>query len=140
VVVKDVVGAIDIENAVAPTAGIPPAGAWCRHLKVGGRAAAQAPAQRSAYTLGGLPPFLRLKRQAHLNVEPLVVGDSLFQRIMVSMIVNPEKVYGVNADAAKAFESYLLAPATQAWVRAFRYPDFDQQAWWPAGRHNNARE
>lgn len=67
-------------------------------------------------------------------------ADSLFQRIMVSIVVNSEKIHGVNADAAKAFEAFLLAPATQARVRAFRFPDFNQQAWWPAGRHNNARE
>jgi ABC-type tungstate transport system permease subunit len=59
---------------------------------------------------------------------------------MVSIVVNPEKVRGANADAAKAFESYLLAPPTQARIRAFRYPDLDQQAWWPAGRNNNAKE
>jgi ABC-type tungstate transport system permease subunit len=59
---------------------------------------------------------------------------------MVSIIVNPKKVAGVNADGAKAFQEFLLAPATQARIRAFRYPDFDQQSWWPAGRHNNAQE
>ena len=75
-----------------------------------------------------------------MNLVPLVVGDPIFQRIMVSIRVNPEKVPGVNADGAKAFEEFLLAPATQARIRAFRYPDFDQQAWWPAGRHNNAQE
>ena len=75
-----------------------------------------------------------------MNLEPLVVGDPLFQRIMVSIVVDSKKVPGVNADGARAFERYLLAPATQAQVRTFRYPDFDQQAWWPAGRHNNARE
>ena len=88
----------------------------------------------------GLPPFLRLKRQTSLDLEPLVVGDSVFQRIMVSMVVNPKKVSRVNVDGANAFQNYLIAPATQAQIRAFRYPDFDQQAWWPAGRHNNARE
>jgi ABC-type tungstate transport system permease subunit len=59
---------------------------------------------------------------------------------MVSIIVNPKKVAGVNSDGAKAFQEFLLVPATQARIRAFRCPDFDQQAWWPAGRHNNAQE
>jgi len=56
------------------------------------------------------------------------------------MVVNPTKVRGVYVDGANAFQNYMIAPATQAQIRAFRYPDFDQQAWWPAGRHNNARE
>ncbi len=139
-VVDDLAGAKYIENILWSNAGISPGGEWYMDLKVPGPGAVQAAAQRGAYTLFGLPPFLRLKRQERFNLEPLVVGDSLFQRIMVSIVVDPKKVAGVNADAAKAFQTYLLAPATQARVRAFRYPDFDQQSWWPSGRHNNARE
>jgi tungstate transport system substrate-binding protein len=139
-VVNDSAGGKYIENILWSDAGIEPKGQWYVDLKVEGRAAAQAADQRAAYVLWGLPPFLRLKRQAHLDLEPLVVGDPLFQRIMVSIVVNPEKVHGTNADGARAFESYLLAPTTQARIRAFRYPDLDQQAWWPSGRNNNARE
>ena len=90
--------------------------------------------------LWGLPPFLRLKRQGPLDLEPLVSQDSIFQRIMVAIVVNAKKVPGVNVDGAEAFQNFLIAPATQARVRAFRYPDFAQQAWWPAGRHNSASE
>lgn len=139
-IVNDSTGGKYIENILWSDAGIEPTGPWYVDLKVEGPAAAQTANKRAAYVLWGLPPFLRLKRQAHLDLEPLVVGDPLFQRIMVLIVVNPEKVHGVNADAAKAFESYLLAPPTQARIRAFRYPDLDQQAWWPAGRNNNARE
>jgi ABC-type tungstate transport system permease subunit len=64
----------------------------------------------------------------------------MFQRIMVAIVVNPKTVPGVNAEGAGAFQNFLIEPATQARIRAFRYPDFDQQAWWPAGRHNLARE
>jgi ABC-type tungstate transport system permease subunit len=95
--------------------------------------------QRSIRDLG-LPPFLRLKRQGPIDLEPLVVQDPIFQRIMVSVVVNPNKVKGVNAEGATAFQEFLIAPPTQARIRAFRYPDFDQQAWWPAGRHNSAHE
>jgi ABC-type tungstate transport system permease subunit len=90
--------------------------------------------------LWGLPPFLRLKRKGSLELEPLVVQDSIFQRIMGAIVVNPKKVSGVNASGSEAFQSFLIAPATQARICAFRYPDFDQQTWLPAGRHNAARE
>jgi ABC-type tungstate transport system permease subunit len=90
--------------------------------------------------LWGLPPFLRLKRQTPIALEPLATADPIFQRIMVSIVVNPKKTAGVNAEGAKAFQSFLIAPATQARIRAFRYPDFDRQPWWPAGRHNSARD
>jgi tungstate transport system substrate-binding protein len=139
-VVNDSAGGKYIENILWSDAGIEPRGSWYVDLKVEGRAAAQAADKRGAYILWGLPPFLRLKRQAHLDLEPLVVGDPLFQRIMVSIVVNAEKIRGANADGAKAFEAYLLAPTTQARIRAFRYPELDRQAWWPAGRNNNAQE
>ncbi len=113
---------------------------WYLDLKSQGPQAVRDPAQRGAYVIWGLPPFLRLKRQTSLALEPLVVGDSVFQRIMVAIVVNPRKVAGVNVDGANAFQNYLIAPATQARIRAFRYPDFAQQAWWPAGRHNSAHE
>ena len=99
-----------------------------------------AASKAGAYVIWGLPPFLRMKRQQTVNLEPLVVRDPLLQRIMVSVVVNPAKVAGASAKAAKSFEEFLLAPATQAWIAAFRYPEFDQQVWWPAGRHNSARD
>ena len=72
--------------------------------------------------------------------QPLVVHDAIFQRIMVAMVVNGKRVPGVNVDGAEAFQKFLVAPATQVRVSVFRYPDFAQQAWWPAGRNNGARD
>lgn len=109
--------------------------------KLEGPQAALAAARLRGYVLWGLPPFLRFKRQGELKeLEPLVTAAPLFQRMMVSVVVNPAEVPAVNADAAKAFERFLLTPKTQAWVEAFRYPDFPHQAWWSAGRHNSARD
>src|SRR5262245_17284372 len=98
-VVNDSAGGKYIENILWSDAGIAPSGSWYVDAKVEGRAAAQTADQRAAYVLWGLPPFLRLQQQAHLNLEPLVVGDPLFQRIMVLIVVNPEKIRGANADA-----------------------------------------
>jgi ABC-type tungstate transport system permease subunit len=95
---------------------------------------------KGAYTLWGLPPFLRLKRQGPIDLEPLVFQDPIFQRIMVSIVVNPKEVPGVHEESASAFQKFLIAPATQSRIRAFRYADFGSQAWWPAGRHNMAKE
>jgi tungstate transport system substrate-binding protein len=139
-VVNNGEGAKYLEEILWTSAGIHEKGSWHLDLKSKGRKAAQDAAQKGAYVLWGLPPFLRLKRQDPIDLTPLVVGDSILQRIMVSIIVNPKKIAGINVDAAKAFQEFLIAPATQARIRAFRYPDFDQQAWWPAGRHNNASE
>jgi tungstate transport system substrate-binding protein len=133
-------GAKYLEEILWTSAGKSPKGDWYLDMHLHGREAVSAAAEKGAYVLWGLPPFLRLKRQAPLALEPLVTGDPIFQRMMVSIVVNPKKTAGVNFEGANSFQRYLLAPATQARIRAFRYPDFDKQAWWPSGRHNNAQE
>jgi len=93
-------------------------------------------AQQGGYVLWGLTPFLRTQKQNRLELQPLVLNDPLLQRIMVTVAVDPDKVSGVNVTGAEAFQQYLLDPATQARIRAFRLPGIDQQIWWPAGRNN----
>ena len=88
------------------------------------------------YVFWGLTPFLRTQRQNKVDLQPLVLNDPLLQRIMVTVAVTPGRVSGVNVEGAMAFEQYLLAPATQARIRAFRLPGIDRQIWWPAGRNN----
>jgi tungstate transport system substrate-binding protein len=138
--VNNSAGAKYLEEILWTSADVHEKGSWHLDLKSEGQKVARDAAEKHAYVLWGLPPFLRLKRQGPIDLVPLVIGDPIFQRMMVSIIVNAKKVEGVNADGAKAFQDFLIAPATQARIRAFRYPDFDQQAWWPAGRHNNAHD
>lgn len=137
-IVNNSAGARYLEDIAA--AGLARTGTWYIDSKLENRTAVDAASKAGAYVIWGLPPFLRMKRQQTVNLEPLVVRDPLLQRIMVSVVVNPAKVAGASAKAAKSFEEFLLAPATQAWIAAFRYPEFDQQVWWPAGRHNSARD
>lgn len=139
-VVNNRTGARYLEDIIASGIERPDKSAWYLDTNLDNAAAVQAAAQTGGYVLWGVPPFLRLKRQQSLNLEPLVVADPLLQRMMVSVVVNASKVEGVNAAAAKTFQDYLLAPKTQAWIAAFRYPDLNQQVWWPAGRHNSARD
>jgi tungstate transport system substrate-binding protein len=139
-VVNTGAGASYVEGILWTSAGDPPRGDWYLNLKSEGRDAVRAADQKGAYVLFGIAPFLRLKREGALKLEPLVTADSLLQRIMVSVVVNPAKVAGANVDGAKALERFLLSPPVQARIRAFRYPDFDQQVWWPAGRHNSSAD
>jgi tungstate transport system substrate-binding protein len=138
--VNDNAGAKYLEEIFWTSAGHPAKGDWYTDPNMEGPAAVTAASQKGAYVLWGIAPFLRLKQSSKLELEPMVIGDPLFQRIMVAIVVNPEKVQGVNLEGAQAFEKYLISPATQARIRAFRYPGIDQQVWWPAGRHNNRRE
>lgn len=129
-----------VEDILWAKTGAPAKGDWYLNRQTQGPQAARDAAKEGAYTLWGVPPFLRLKRQSPMDLEPLVTADPLFPRIMVAIVVNPKKVSGVNDRGAEAFQTFLLAPSTQARIAAFRYPELNQQVWWPAGRHNSARE
>lgn len=133
-------GARYLEDILWTSAGVTKKESWYLDLKTEGPKAVSDAERNGAYVLWGLPPYLRLKQKGSLDLEPLVVQDPIFQRIMVAVVVNPKKVPGVNGEGAKAFQDFLIAPATQAKIRVFRYPGFDQQTWWPAGRHNSAHE
>ena len=139
-VVNNSAGNRYVEDILWTRAGNPTKGDWYLNRNSQGPQAARDAAKEGAYTLWGVPPFLRLKRQSPLNLEPLVTADSIFQRITVAIVVSPQKVSGVNDAGAEAFQNFLLAPSTQARISTFRYPELEQQVWWPAGRHNNAQE
>lgn len=91
------------------------------------------------YVIYGTFPFLRYKEAAKLPMDVMVVGDPILQRIMVSVLIKPDKISGVNYKAAKAFQKFLLSPQAQAMVRAYRVEGSDAQLWWPAARHNNPK-
>jgi tungstate transport system substrate-binding protein len=93
-------------------------------------------AEKGAYSLWGLTPFLRANHESPFKLEPLVVADPLLQRLLVSIIVKPSQVAAVNAEGATALQMFLLSPATQARIRDVRYPGAEHVQWVPAGRHN----
>jgi tungstate transport system substrate-binding protein len=119
-------------------AGRPDRGGWFldeRHRKDGAIERASA---MGAYSFWGLTPFLRLSGQAPLELEPLVLADPLLQRLMVAVVVKPGKVPGVNAEGARALQTHLLSPSTQAQIRGIRYPGDKRVCWVPAGRNNRS--
>jgi tungstate transport system substrate-binding protein len=135
-IVNDSEGIKYLSEILWNNAGRPEKGKWYRDQGVQHQAAVTAAAEQGGYVLWGLTPFLTFQQQNPIELQPLVLNDPLLQRIMVSVGVDPDKVPGVNVTGAKAFQQYLLDPATQARIRAFRLPGIDQQIWWPAGRNN----
>lgn len=117
-------------------AGRPDWTGWYIDLGLSDQAAVLAASERGAYMLWGVDPFIRFIAKHPLREEMLCVGDPIFQRTMASVVVNPETVKGVNVEGARALEQYLLSPATQARIRAFRYEGYDSPFWWPAGLQN----
>jgi ABC-type tungstate transport system permease subunit len=65
------------------------------------------------------------------RLVPLVVTDPLLQRAMVSIVVDPRQVVGVNAPGAHALQAYLTEPDVQAQILAFREPGFRSPTFWP---------
>ena len=115
---------------------------WCLDKGLRNRAATkdaiEAAVKEKAYTLWGLVPFLKyVEANPQCGMKALVTDDPMLQRLMVTVVVNPDRVKGVNATGALALERFLIAPETQARIRAFRMAGFDGQVWWPAGRDNS---
>ena len=122
-------------------AGSPAKSGWQVDLQLRDQTAIETAATRGAYSLWGLVPFLRLQQQRQqqqrpLGMQALVTDEVLFQRIMVSIVVNPSRVTGIDEQGARGFERFLLDPSTQALIRSFRHDGLTRQTWWPAGRNN----
>jgi tungstate transport system substrate-binding protein len=127
------------------TAGSPAKSRWQIDLQLRDQTAIERAAERGAYTLWGVVPFVRFleerRRQGRpVAMEALVLRDPLLQRVMVSIVVNPARIQGVDEGGAIAFERYLIDPSTQARIRQFRHHGLTEQTWWPAGRHNAGTE
>jgi tungstate transport system substrate-binding protein len=123
-------------------AGKPDRADWYRDKGLRNQAttkdAIEAAVKEKGYTLWGLVPYLKYQEEhPACGMKALVTDDPLFQRLMVTVVVQPEKIKGVNVEGAKALERFLIAPQTQARIRAFRVPGFDGPVWWPAGRNNS---
>ncbi|MBI4445496.1 MAG: hypothetical protein HY645_06245 [Acidobacteria bacterium] len=117
-------------------AGQPDQAGWYTDSGLKEQQVIQAAEKSEAYVLWGIIPFLKFKETSTSKLEALVLEDPLLQRMMMTVIVNPEKVPGVNVAGAFALQKYLTLPSTQAQIRAFRYPGVSQQLFWPAARDN----
>ncbi len=100
--------------------------------------AIEAAVKEKGYTLWGLVPFLKyVEANPECGMKALVTDDPLLQRLMVTVVVQPDRIKGVNVAGARALERFLIAPETQARIRAFRVPGFEGPVWWPSGRNNS---
>lgn len=135
-VVNDTHGIRFLSDIIWRAAGEPTKGSWYIDKGVSKGDAIAFAAEQGGYVLWGLTPFLQNQKTARLPLEPLVTTDALLQRIMVSVVVNPERVSGVNTAGARKFQEYLLTPAVQAKILRTHYSGTKQAVWAPAGRHN----
>jgi tungstate transport system substrate-binding protein len=109
------------ERALWAEAGTDPSGAsggWYRELGQGMGATLNAAAAMDAYTLTDRATWLSFANKGNLRI--LVEGDpALFNQYGV-ILVNPERYPHVNAADGQAFIDWLLSPAGQGAIAAFR--------------------
>ncbi len=117
-------------------AGRPDPAGWYSDTGSRDQPAIQAAERSESYIVWGIIPFLKFKEATNSRLEPFVLEDPILQRMMMTVIPNPEKIAGVNLAGAIALQKYLTSVPTQARIRAFRYPGISQPLFWPSARDN----
>lgn len=126
-----------LTQIIAAAAAVNLDGTWVVDTGIKKVRAASVAAEMGGYFLWGVTPFLRFAGEHHeRRLAPLVTEDPILQRGMVSVVINPERVPGVDAETASILQAFLLTPDVQAQIRAFRVPEYEGQLWWPRGREN----
>jgi tungstate transport system substrate-binding protein len=134
---NDIPGVDYLTEIALESAGQPDRQGWFIDSGAVKAAAVLLAEEKKGYVIWGALPFLRFDAErASSELEILVAEDPSLQRVMAAIVVNPDKVPGVNADGAGKLLEYLLSPRVQARIAAFRVPGSDLQLWWPAGRNN----
>ncbi|MEJ2111801.1 MAG: hypothetical protein P8Z37_18205 [Acidobacteriota bacterium] len=135
-IVNSIAGMKYLEDILWQSAGNPAKGPWYHDPGIEKAEVVKLAEEEQGYFLWGAYPFLRYKDNHGAKLDIMVSSDPVLQRIMSAIIVNPNRIRSVNSEGAEVFLNYLLSPATQASIAAFRTPGIEEQLWWPAGRDN----
>ena len=118
-----------LEQTLWKEAGVTPAAPWYIESGQGMGATLGIAADRRAYTLTDRATYLALARR--LALTTLVEGDRALFNVYSVMEVNPANGPRVNAAGGKAFADFMVAPATQAVIRAFGVEKFGRPLFVP---------
>ncbi|MCX5779713.1 MAG: substrate-binding domain-containing protein [Firmicutes bacterium] len=130
-------GTDTLEKGLWKTAGIPQVvGASYQETGQGMGATLTVAEQKSAYTITDRATYLAQKK--NLTLVILVEGDKSLLNIYHVMTVNPEKWPKVNAAGGKAFDDFMVAPATQQIIAKFGVDQYGQQLFYPDAGKNEA--
>src|SRR5438445_322534 len=116
-----------LEQALWKQAGVTPAAPWYIESGQGMGATLGIADDRRAYTLTDRATYLAFSKRVAL--KPLVEGDTALFNVYSVMEVNSGP--RVNAAGGKAFADFMLAPATQAVIKAFGIEKFGQPLFVP---------
>ncbi len=118
-----------LELKLWKTAGIQPSGSWYTESGTGMGDTLNITNERNAYTISDRATYLAMKDRLDLAI--LVEGDKSLLNIYHVIPVNPANGRDINAAGAKAFEEFMLAPATQTTIGEFGVDKFHQRLFTP---------
>jgi tungstate transport system substrate-binding protein len=102
---------------------------WYQESGQGMGATIQMASEKQGYTLADRATYLALKPKIQMAV--LSEGDKSLLNIYHVMEVNPQKFGKVNAEGAKAFVEFMVAPETQKIIGEFGKDKFGQSLFFP---------
>ena len=118
-----------LEQSLWKAAGVTPAAPWYIESGQGMGATLGIANDRQAYTLSDRATLLAFSRR--VDLKPMVEGDRLLINIYSVMEVNPANGPRVNTAGGKAFADFMLAPETQAVIKAFGVDKYGQPLFVP---------
>lgn len=123
-------GTNQLELKLWKNAGIEPKDqGWYQESGQGMGATLNIASEKSAYTITDRATYL--VTQKNLSLDILVEGDPILLNIYHVIQVNPAKSSMINADGAKAFANFVVAPETQEIIRTFGVDKFGQPLFFP---------
>ena len=118
-----------LEQGLWKQAGVEPRGAWYIESGQGMGQTLGIANDRRAYALTDRATFLAFQKRVDLPI--LVEKDQPLLNIYSVMEVNPANGPRVNATGGKAFAEFMLAPETQAVIKAFGVDKYGQPLFVP---------
>ncbi|RLE60873.1 MAG: tungsten ABC transporter permease [Thermoprotei archaeon] len=88
--------------------------------------------EKNAYTLSDIGTYLKLKAEDRIDLVALVAGGDELLNIYSVYIVNPEKIEGVNYEAAKAFHNFVASDVGQEIIAGYGVKEYGQPLFYPA--------
>jgi tungstate transport system substrate-binding protein len=123
-------GTHQLELKVWKAAGIDPKGqTWYQEAGQGMGATLNIASEKAGYTITDRAVYLATKK--NLSLDILVQGDPILLNIYHVIQINPQKSPKINAEGAKAFSDFMVAPDTQKAISKFGIDKFGQPLFFP---------
>ncbi len=122
-------GTDKMEKALWNKAGLKPSGTWYQESGQGMGQTLTMASEKAGYTLTDRATYLA--NQKNLKLDIVLQGEAALLNIYHVMQVNSEKFPKVNKDGAKAFDDFMVDPATQKVIADFGKDKFGQSLFFP---------